>query len=55
MLNIKKHYNLRMFLNTLSLLDSFQIIPHVYIIYLKHCYANTLRKFTTLIYFNIKT
>ncbi len=37
-------------MSTISLLDLFQIITHVFIIYLKHCYVNTLNKFTTLIY-----
>jgi len=40
-----------MFLKTLSSLNSFQIIPHVSIIYLKHYYVNTLKKFTTLLLF----
>ncbi len=33
-----------MFLNISLSLDSFQIIPHVFIIYLKHYYVNTLKK-----------
>ncbi len=41
-------YNvLRTILNILFSLNSFQIIPHVSIIYLKNCYVNTLKKFTT--------
>jgi hypothetical protein len=35
----------------LFLLDSFQIILHVFIIYYKHCHVNTLRtynKFSTI-------
>jgi len=32
-----------MFLNISLSLDSFQIIPHVFIIYLKHYYVNTLK------------
>jgi hypothetical protein len=39
---------LGMFLNILCSLNSFQIISHVFIIYLKHYYENTLKKFTTL-------
>jgi hypothetical protein len=37
------------FLKTLFSLNSFQIIPHVSVIYLKHCYVNTLKNITTLI------
>jgi len=43
-------YNvLRTILNILFSLNSLQIIPRVSIIYLKHCYVNTLKTFTTLI------
>ncbi len=33
-----------MFLNVSLSLDSFQIIPHVFILYLTHYYVNTLKK-----------
>jgi hypothetical protein len=31
----------KMFLNNLYSLVSFQVVPHVAIIYLKHCHVNT--------------
>ncbi len=36
-----------MFLNISLSLDSFQIIPHVFIIHLKHYYVNTFEKYIT--------
>lgn len=49
------NYNvLRLLSSTLSSLYSFQMISFLFIIYLKHCYVNTLKMFTMLTQFLIK-
>ncbi len=49
-------YNIQwMFFSTLLLLNSFQIIPRVSIIYYKHCHVNTLKTHNINIFFDHKT
>jgi len=43
-----------MLLNILSSLHSFQIIPHVFIIYYKHCHGNTLNVVTLVQFLMLK-
>jgi len=42
-------------LNSLSLLNSFQIIPHVFVIYYKCCHVNTLKSCNISTIFDAKT